>query len=359
MSSASKRTGMQPQRGDTSVSIPVTFDNKTSYRSKQEGRLGWSMLLLGVWLLSSLFVFVLNEGFFQFVYPFLSFFLLSYIFRFVIMRENYYKKKRRALIENDYVFSHDMFWNVYDISEKSPYIAYLGNGVKCITIAFDKDVIVGKGNHSNFDHQEAVKEALRQVAKRGVEIIHIDYMDKVGKDDRMQGLFSVADKAENPDVRKVLTKIYDHIDYKMNKAYASYDIYCFYSTKNDNLFWDDVLILTSYFLKANYLKPRVLSRNDLSDLVPTIFNLQEFSIGQANDAIFKGTDKGKNRLKVIWRDKGYGDLEIVNLTSEEEEMMTKTKKSEKRVKRKKSRIKEAIERKRNPEVKEEEINLFE
>ena len=350
---------MQPSKGDTSVSIPVTFDNKTSYNSRQEGRWGWTFLLLGVWLLSVIFVITLSDTSFQFFYPFISFFVLSYIFRFLIMSENYYKKKRRIMIENDYVFDHDVFWNVYDISDRAPYIMYLGSGVKCIAVAFDKDVIVGKGYNANYEHHEAIKEALRQVAKRGVDIMHIDYMDTVGKDDRLQGLFRIADNAENPDIQTVLTRIYDHIDYKMNKAYASYDVYCFYSTKNDNIFWDDVRVLTAYFLKANYLKPRVLSKDDISELVPTLFNLQEFSITQANDAIFRGKDNGKNRIKLIWRDRGYGDLEVVNLTPEEEELMAKTKKSEKKVKRKRGKLRESLSGSRNKDTKDEEINLFE
>lgn len=344
---------MRPKKGSNIVEIPITFDSGGGgLRGAQSSKQLWVFFVILFWLLSSSFVFVASETFFQVVYPFISFFLLSYIVRFLIIRERYFKAKRKELVEHDYMFNHSLFWNIYEISKRYPYTASFGNGMKGIFIALDKDVIVGKDKDNDYYHHEAIANAYQQMEKRGIECIHIDYMDTVGKDERMPNLFKQAERTENPDLKKVIVRKYDHIEETMNKSYASYDVYAFYSHAREDLFWDELQVILGYFREANYIRARALNREEISRLTKSLMNIEEFSVNRANDNLFKEMNQVEY-IRTIWTEK-EGVREVLNKTMEEVAEVKRVQQAEKKVK--KSRIKSKGLFKKKKE--EEDINLF-
>lgn len=334
---------MRPRKGSDVVQIPITFDKNNKARVTTEGKKLWLAVFIIGWIALSI-LFIVGKGGFMgtIVYPLGSFILLSLIFRYIVMKEKYFKKKREELIANKYSYDFTLFWGIYDISDIYPYIVQFADGRKGIYVAFDKGVIVGKQPFDDFYHHEALADAYQQMIKRNIECMHIDYMDTVGKDDRLEGLFASANSTENPDLRKVLTRIYDNIEYNMNKSYASYDVYCFYFRGRSDIFWDELQIVLQKFLDANYVRHRVLNREELTLLVESIMNISDFSVNKATEGLFKEMN-ATNYLTVIWTEED-GKRTIHNTTTKEKEEAKRVSLEENKL-RKFRRKKDKMERK--------------
>jgi hypothetical protein len=345
---------VKPEKGSDIVNIPITFDSRGgSSRATIASKSLWVLLVFLFWLVSSIFTFVAAYGFWKWGYPILASFGAVFVSRFLIIRERFYKSKRKELIENEYMFNHSIFWNIYEISARYPHIAQYGNGLKGIFVALDKDVIVGRATDYDYTHHEAIANAYQQMEKRGIECIHIDYMDTVGKDDRMVSLFKNAELTENPDLRSVLMRIYDNIEYTMNRAYASYDVYCFYSRSRDDLFWDELQIVLDYFRQANYIRSRVLNREDISLLSKSIMNIDDFSVNRASDNLFKELHK-QEHIRPIWVEKD-SERTILGKTTDEIQETRRVQQSERGLKKKSTRSKLSFRKKKQED---DDIDLF-
>lgn len=344
---------MRPQPHDDSVKIPITFDARGG-RTNGSSKGGWIVLVTSAWLIMCVIVFFASQSIFRWIFPFISFFFLTYIFRFLILRERFYRAKRQELIENDYVFNYNVFWNIYEINNSTPNICYFGNGLKAIFVAFDKDVIIGRPTDNEYYHHEAIANAYQQLAKRGIEAIHIDYMDTLGKDKRMQKLFEDAENTENPELRKLLIRKYDYMETEMNHSYASYDVYAFYSNQRDDIFWDELQLIIQQFKQANYLRARTLNRDDISELVETLMNIDNFSINQANDNMFVEMNTERSYLRVIWTESN-GEKTQINKTLDEVKETNRIKKVEKEMR--KGKIKDKLFKKPTEED-TKEVDLF-
>lgn len=347
---------MRPQNHDSVIHIPITFDGGGS-ANIQSNKLGWSILVTIIWLFGVIVVMVASDTIFKFFYPFISGFFCSYIFRFLIMRERYYKAKRAELIEADFSFSHTVFWNIYEITNRHPHMAMFGNGMRGVFIALDKNVVVGKGDDAEYYHHEAIAEAYKEMGKRGIECIHIDYVDTLGNDTRMKGLFEQAEAIKNKDLKSIITHIYDHIDFLMRSTYASYDVYAFYSNKKEDVFWDDLQPIIRQLRNANYLRARVLSKEEIASLVKTLMNIKDFSVNNTNEKLFMEMHTSTQYIRPIWTELD-GVRTKVNKTLNEIEEEKRVQKVEKRVKRNNMKDK-LIKRKKGQDPEEdEEIDLF-
>lgn len=341
---------MQPTRDSTTIRFPVTFDGGGGTAKGNKNKWGWLLLLAFVWVMGVIVVLVASDSFFKFIYPFASAFLLSYIVRFLIFRERYYKQKRSELIENDFNFEHTVFWNIYEVSNRYPHIITFGNGYKGVFITLDKDVIVGKGEDAMYRHHEAIADAYKVMAELGIECEHIDYVDTLGNDQRLQGLFKQAENTENPDLQALITHIYDYTEHLMKSTYSSYDVYAFYSMKRDDVLWESLQPVLAELRNANYLRARVLNKNEIALLVKTLMNIGDFSMNRTNEALFRGMEGTSKYITPIWTETN-GERIKLNKTSKELEEDTRVRKVEKEVKRKSIF-------KRNKKKDDQEIDLF-
>ena len=344
---------MRPEQGNENIKIPVTFEGGGGNRVRQAGIKMWLFLIFLFWVMISIAALIIADTWKGYLFPLYALFGLSYVVRYLIFRERFYRAKRKQLIENDFMFDHTVFWNIYDISYRYPHFLTFETGTKGLLIAFDKGVVIGKGEHSDFYHHEALTEAYQQVLNRGMDMVHIDYMDVLGKDRRMDSLFSLAEKTVNPDIRKVLTRIYDHTEYLMNNSYASYDVYAFRYRGREEQFWFEMEQCLNFFTRANYLRYRILDREGITQVVESTMNVQEFSVNRTNDAIFKKLNFVTEYIKAIWVERD-GTREILNKTREEIEETRRVNEAEKKVKKKGG----IFSRRKKPDIKEEDINLF-
>ena len=323
---------MIPEKRSPIVEIPVTFDSTSKPQGLSNSQFYLCLLVFGVWIFLAIVSLFVDITIFQkILFIFGSFIAVLFFNRYVLMREYYFKKKRNDLLEKEYQYPYSIFWNIYEITNGYPAICRYANGLKSIFVVFDKDVIVGKETDAEYNHYEAIAEAYLQMHKRGIECIHIDYMDTVGKDDRVKSLFGMANDTENEDLKEVLLRIFDNVEYIMQHSYASYDVYCFFYAGKDELFMDELEVVLDAFLEANYIRYRILDKFAIGELVKSVFNITEFSVRETSERLF--SDLGGTRyLTPIWveRETSNGVERVtLNKTSAQKEAERATREAEK------------------------------
>ena len=348
---------MIPKKDNLYIEIPVTFDSVSKPGGLGNDKFLLAGLCLFVWFLTAILCFFVDLTIFQkILYIVISFICVSTFARFIILREYYFMKKRKELIEKEFKYPYSTFWNIYEVSNTYPHICRFANGLKAVFVMFEKDVIVGRSEDNEYYHYEAISEAYRQMYKRNIDCMHIDYMDTVGKDDRINQLFDMAKSAENPILSEVLTRIFDNVEGIMQHSYASYDVYCFYYNGKDELFYDELEVVIDAFLEANYIRYRILDKDGVSELVKSVFNLEKFSVNYASEKLFSDLG-GSYYLTPIWVQRG-DEKKILNKTREEKEAERATREAEKSLRSSKVKRKTRKDKMLGKLRENEEIELF-
>ena len=156
-------------------------------------------------------------------------------------------------------------------------------------------------------------------------------MDTVGKDNRVKSLFNMANETENEDLKDVLLRIFDNVEYIMQHSYASYDVYCFFYKGKDELFMDELEVVLDAFLEANYIRYRILDKLAIGELVKSVFNINEFSVRETSERLFSDLG-GTHYLTPIWveRETSNGVERVtLNKTSAQKEAERATREAEK------------------------------
>lgn len=337
---------MIPRKRSPIVEIPVTFDGgNTKPQGLTNDKFYLSLLVFGVWLfLAVVSIFVDITIFRKIIYIIGSFCVALAIIRYLLIREPYFRKKREDLVEKEYQYPYSIFWNIYEVTNSYPTICRYANGLKSVFVVFDKDVIVGREQDAEYYHYEAISEAYLQMHKRGIDCIHIDYMDTVGKDDRVKGLFELANNSENPDLKEVLLRMFDNVEYIMQHSYASYDVYCFFYNGKDELFLDELDVVLDSFLDANYIRYRILDKLEIGELVKSVFNIEEFSVRDASERLFADLG-GTHFLTPIWveRETENGVERVtLNKTTAQKQAEQATREAEKKTRRNKKHLKKEL-----------------
>lgn len=344
---------MEPKRGDTTVSIPVTFDVQGARDDLTIPKMLLGLLISIGGFVAMIILFFVADDKYQPLVPLLAGFGTFIFVRYFFLKEGYYKKKQEELIESDYKFSTNLFWGIYSINDYFPYVCKLANGSLCIFVAFDKDVVIGRDENGDFDHHDALADAYALMISKDIRCIHIDYADTVGKDKRMDCLFDNLANTENTDLRQELTHMFDFIQSCMYTSYADYDVYAFYYRGREEAFWDDLQVVIEAFDKANYVRDRVLNREEIGNLCSTLFNLTEFSVTRANENVFLTSTTSSSCIKVIWTEKD-GKRTITSRTKEEIEQERRVKANEENLRILQRRKK----RRRKGDKSDEEVDLF-
>lgn len=285
----STTSDMKPDRKSNTIKLPVTFDVQGGRADSVSTKLLASGILVGVWVFL-LVCFILSDMEFisKLLLPVILAIVVVLIIHFIIVRGRYFNSLLKDLEQRDYQFDTNVFWGIYEISETNPYFVRYRNGDKGLFIRFEKDVIVGKSYDVMYDHYEAVSDAYNRLGSTDMRVIHIDYMDNVGNDKRVSGMYKALGSCDNADLKKLMLRVYSNLEYEMSGEYASHDVYLFLSKEKDETFWYNVRQVLGEFMKGNYISYKVLNKKDLKELTMSLLNLDEFSAVDACDSVFTG-----------------------------------------------------------------------
>ncbi len=348
--------GMRPEMGDSSITLPVTFDYSGGRRDSNKSKILWSSILGVVGLIVGVGIITNKEGSIitNIVLGVLEIFAVAMIIRFPILKEGKIRRNNIELIDNDYKFPEKKFWGIYNIDSNYPNYCRFRNGQSGLFVRLNKDVILGKYSESEFEHYEAIGDALNLAGADQVRICHVDYMDNVGTDERLEDSFIKLSEVENPDIKELLTDMYGYLQQQMMLRVTTFDVYVFMWSGSDINAWNTIQRILSCFLEANYRSYHILNQNDLRELSKVLNNLTDFSVIDAMSNAFEVSEyKGVVPIRKV---NMFGDEIVYNKTQEQKrrEQEQKIKEQEIRkeeLKRKKSKVK-------NRKEEDDEIDLF-
>lgn len=343
---------MTPQPGDTSINLPITFDYKGGRGENKKGKIILSIadVLLTVVLTVGCASNDNLEIWMRFLLPCVVLYIGLFILRFFVFRELWFSDVYETLKATDYDLKLDQIWQIFDIDFEYPYICYFKNGYKGIFVRMEKDAITGKVGDAQFDHYSAIGDAYNVAHSLNMNIVHIDYMDNVGNDTRMQKLYDDLVFVENPDMQEMLIDIYSNLQDEMSQNYASFDIYLFLTRDKLNNFVYNMQTVCNYMLGGNFITYKVLDRFEISRVCVALFNLHDFSIVEACENVLSGVEHhGVIPIKVKH---GDGTEEIFNKTTAEKKVIAaeNARKQKERLAEQERQKAEAKQRKKNAKL---------
>lgn len=320
-------TGMKPKMGDSVITLPITFDYSGGRGDKQKSIRIWSIIISIVGVIVAIGVlFGNNEWYIKLPLSVAIFTGVMFLVRYVLFKEGKRKEEYKAMIHNDYEMSYKNIWGIYAIEDYHPYYCRFRNGKSGVYIRLNKDVILGKYSESEYEHYEAVADAYNLAGAGKVQMVHIDYMDNVGSDERLEESFIAIENVSNPDVKDLLTDIYSYQQSNMQRRVTTFDVYAFIWTGNDITAWNTIVRILNCFLDANYRSYQVLNERELRELTKSIYNLNDFSVSDASAYAFDTSDSISIKpISVVNVD---GTVEKINKTVSEKEAEKKRKHEE-------------------------------
>lgn len=311
----------RPQPGDTSINIPITFDYKGGRGQNTKGKI---IVAIGITVLTIIGIIGTAsnqeaELWFRWFVPFFVFYIGLFLMRFFVFNELWFSDVYEGLLATDYELKLDSIWQIFDIDFDYPYICYFKNGYKGIFVRMEKDAITGKPDEAMYDHYEAVGDAYNIAHALNMNICHIDYMDNVGNDARLQKMYDDLAFVENPDMHEMLIDIYSHLQDEMSRNYASFDIYLFMTRDNVSNFVYNMQAVCNRMLGGNFITYKVLDRYEIAKVCVALFNLHEFSIVDACENVLQ--NESSSGIIPISVTHGDGTVDEINKTVAEKEIL--------------------------------------
>jgi len=356
---------MQPQPEDTSINLPITFDYRGGRNENKRNK--W--ITFGVVTIIAIIVIIgvaVNSNipiWKRFVIDVVIFYVCMLFIRYIVFKEPYYSDIYETLKEMNFILPVGYMWKIFDVDYEYPYIAYFKNGMKGIFVKMEKSAVTGKGSNACFNHYEAISEALRKAHSLNMDIRHIDYMDNVGNDSRLQNLYDNLKDVTNPDMEDILIDIYANLREEMSLNYASFDIYVFLTRDKIDTFVFNMQQVCNSMLGGNFITYRVLNRADLSSVCMALFNLHKFSVVDACESVLKGeSHRGIVPIRLLKED---GTIEKINKTQEEKRIEAREQARRKREAELEQKAKKRNKKKKSVDSEEtagndnDDLNLFE
>ena len=321
-------TGMRPELGDTSITLPITFDYSGGRKDSDKSAKIWSIILSVIGIIILLGTIFGNAGIVEKIVVSIVIFVgFSSFIRFVLLKENSKKENYKSYISKDYKLDYKDIWGIYKVENVYPYICRFRNGKSGLYIRLNKDVILGKYVEAEYEHYEAIADAYNLAGAGKVQMVHVDYMDNVGTDERLTNSFNSLEDVSNPDLKDLLTDIYSFQQSNIYNRVNTSDVYVFLWTGNDVTAWNTINRILNCFLDANYRSYKVLNEKDLRELVKLVFNLSDFSISEASSSTFEVEGATSSIIPISVTDVD-GVVAKINKTFEEKEADRKAKEME-------------------------------
>lgn len=310
-------TGMRPRLGQTTMSLPVTFDYSGGRRDKLKSARTWAILLEVFGVLVCIATIFKGKGLLivNLLVGLAILYVITFINRFFILKEGNYRREFLELDRKKGIEDLKEIWGIYSINKNYPYVCRFRNGKSGVIIQLNRDVVLGKYSDAEFEHYEAIADAYNIAGDSKIQMCHIDYMANIGTDERLDDSFIALKDVDNPDIKDLLTDVYTYQKQQMLERLTTYDVYAFMWKGSDIAAWNTIQSILSCFMEANYRSYQVLNENDLRLLPQTIFNLNDFSVINASLNAFD-SDNSANVIPISVTH-GDGTVEKLGKTASE------------------------------------------
>lgn len=358
MSNVGNMGGMRPKMGDSMIHLPVTFDYSGGRKDSNKSRMVWSIVLIVISIIMGVGLMTKGEGdlFMNVVMGIGVIVGMILIIRFPIMKEGKIRSDMINLVDEDYKFDYNKLWGIYEVEYLYPHYCRFRNGQSGLFVRLNKDVILGKYSESEYEHYEAIADALNLAGEGQVRICHVDYMDNVGTDERLEESFASLADVKNTDVKELLTDVYSYLQHQMMLRVTTFDVYLFMWIGSDINAWNTIQRILACFLDANYRSYHILDATDLRELDKTLYNLHDFSVVDATSNAFAVTDyKGVVPISKV---NMFGEETVYNKTLAQKRKEQQQQMKEQEIKKQELNRKKQNKKSKKNKNKEDEIDLF-
>jgi len=340
---------MQPGYGASTLVIPYTLDGSKSKLNQLRVRLWLSIPISLVCVAISIGLALRAGGLWGIVVFFLAITSFWVLIRFVVLQEFSYYKDYRDVLSNDLKVDTPDFWRIYSITDDKPHIVRFQNGLIGMFVALEPGIVVGKGLPEEEKHYNKIAEALNRAANIKLDLVRIDYMGQIGKDERIDDKVREISNYTNTDLRDLMLTNYTHLKGELQESFSTFDVILFTSNDDEYTFEDKVYEVMSIFMEANYDRFVVMGKREIRDLVLTLMNIEEFSVQKANFESYSATSAGITPIR-LYDENGVLIEEFNKTTAEKKsESVNRTKRSaaiEKEKKRRKEELKKSKKRRK-------------
>lgn len=352
-------SSMQPERGDTTISLPITFDFSGGREESRKMRKWWSIGISALGLIFALGFLFSGRWFFPFrVLASFGIIIATYkIITLFLLNESKIRKQQEFIDKNDMQMSLKDIWGIYEIESDFPYYCRFRNNLSGIFIMLNKDVIIGKYEDMEYNHYESIADAYNIAGSSRISMTHIDFMDVVGSDERLNNSLIRASQIKNPDLQDLMTDILVYLQGELQQNVTTFDCYLFTWRGSDVQAWTAVEGILNCFLEANYYSYYPMNEDDLQEMAKVLYNIHDFSV---NDACVNALQTESRRSIVPISIKSEGVLTKLNKTVEEKQEEIKQKKLEEDARKEelKRRKKDKSKRKKKNKEDVEELDIF-
>lgn len=274
---------MRPDKNSDYIKIPLTIDYKAGRSDDKKHTLFLALALFFVGIVVFLGILFSKNGniFSNILLSSLELFTVITVIRFFIFKEHKIRNNMISRIDNQYSVNTRKIWGIYSVEDEPPYYVHFRNGSEGLFVLLEKGVMIGKSSDAEYDHYEDVGEAYRKLGSDKISMFHIDYMDYIGVDDRIQGMLEESSKGENKEVKKVVNDILLNLRKNMLSISTTYDVYVFTYKGNRQTALKSIQDALRSFLNANYVSYHFLSKYEHRELIKILFSINDFSVEKA------------------------------------------------------------------------------
>lgn len=352
---------MKPEKGDRVIRVPVTFDYSGGRSENVLIKVAISAILMFLTVGYIILYWVRGDvGFLiKILVSLIVLYVSLFVLRFFILREHMYSKAYEYLVDKDFEPSLRSIWGIFECEDRYPHICHFENGRKGVFVRMEKDVIIGKDYDTSLnDHYNAISSAYNVASSLKLDVRHVDYMDFIGRDERIGILYGNLESCSNPDLKGLMIDIFSNLENVMYESYTSYDVYCFTADSEEDLL--NVQEVLNEFMSGNYLTYKVLDLDGLRNLSTALFSLTEFSAYNACKEVLVSKTAFSGIVPISVH-KSDGTVEKINKTIEEkrlEQEQIALQAEEAKIKKRRKRGKKTISKEAEGINKDTEINIL-
>lgn len=276
---------MQPTPNDTMVFIPVSFEYGGSRSDSKRSQYVIVFAVAAVTLVMA-FLSMKSLQIPGLVRGILILMAGAYIIRFPLLKEQKYRKSITTLLSDDYRLDAASFWSIVNVDTNYPYLVHFKDGTIGLFVHFEPDAIVGKGLDSDYQHFNAIADALNATANYNISVTQVDLMDSNGLDPRIDAYTTMVSKMPNPEIRDFLQIVAADQKINMSENVSASDYYLFMGKGSERNFIQVVGDIVIKFMQANYATYRYLDAEGIRELARSLFNLHDFSLLETSREAF-------------------------------------------------------------------------
>lgn len=272
---------MRPREGSAVIKLPVTIEGNKGRSDKLLAKVASAIGVAAIWVLV-VYGLLTNSDFTLFrkiLYVAVATVIAMVVARFGFLGEKKYRESYSRMEENKNEFDLSNMWAIVGVDEDAPHFVHYRNGELGLVVAMGNDVVVGKPENDEYNSYTALGDAYRRAAELELDMLHIDMMDFIGQDPRLdEARRYMSVNCTNPEIRDVMSSIFDNLQDGMNDNVTTQDIYVFHTRDmSKDVFRYNVRQVLDMMCLGNYATYRSMSQEEIGALVRSMFNLQSFS----------------------------------------------------------------------------------